>query len=182
LRCLPAASTKKVRNGGSAPQPCQINAGASIARSLCLALLLLAGCGGAEHEPLPCHGFGCGFDLIAPDGTRLRNAPGLLVLDQATFEAQVAEPFREVERCAQILTGGPLVIVVDLEVIMPELGRGYTYFHNDPLVTVTAQAILDGRVLRHEYVHYLLSVSGFPDAMNATHQSPLFLLCSALES
>lgn len=133
----------------------------------------LAGCGATEHVPSN-HGYGYEYDLIVADGTRLRNAPDLLTLTQEQMQTQIAEPYQDVERCAEIATGGPLVVIItDL--------WGWTYLGDDPLVLILPQGIEDDRVLRHEYVHYLLAASGFPFEENKCHRSPLFLACAGYE-
>lgn len=141
--------------------------------------MVLLGCGGTERvaPQSPNHGYGFEYDLTVADGTRLRNAPGLMTLTQEQMESQIAEPYRDVERCAEIVTGGPLVVIVS------DLGPrwGQTYLHDDPLVLIVPQGIEDDRVLRHEFVHYLLAVSGLPAEQNRCHRSPLFLACAGYE-
>jgi hypothetical protein len=72
LRRAPAASTKEVRNGGSAPQPCQIKAGATIARALGIGILLFAGASVARAD-----------DWSTADTVRQGVLTGLLVADWA---------------------------------------------------------------------------------------------------
>ena len=164
----------------------------SISAASALAMLLAA-CGGGESTDN--HGYGYAYDLGSLDGTRLRNLPGSLELTQADFEELVAEPYRATEKCAQIVTGGPLVVAVIMdETGYTTIGRGNTFFDTG-LIRATPQAILDSRyyagnpatgrlpgtsTLRHEFVHYLLAASGFPEDLNASHRSPLFKDCSGL--
>ncbi len=155
--------------------------------------MLLTGCSGVESTDN--HGYGYAYDLSSPDGTRLRNLPGSLELSQADFEDLIAEPYRATEKCAQIVTGGPLVVAVIMdETGYATIGRGNTFLDTG-LIRATPQSILDSRyyagnpdtgrlagtsTLRHEFIHYLLAVSGFPEDLNASHQSPLFKECSGL--
>lgn len=153
-------------------------------------LPLLVGCGQPQEQADDNHGYGWRYDLTAADGTRLRNDPPSRVLDQADMEDFIAKPYGEVEKCVEILTGGPLVVMIptgSTEV------RGITYLHSGTIVMHDDSA-LDGwftvplpdgtlgpySALRHEYVHYLLHASGFPDDLNAAHKSPLFMQCAGI--
>lgn len=56
---------------------------------------------------------------------------------------------------------------------------GSTYTSGEPLILVIPEAIAtDVRALKHEYVHYLLRMSGFPKNLNEAHQSPFFVNCA----
>lgn len=145
-----------------------------------------AGCGVQAIDDN--HGYGYGYDMIAPDGTRLRNNPPVTAFDQTEMQRLVVEPYHEVEKCVQVFTGGPLVVAVPNDGLS---GRAGTTYLDTGLVVVTDNAAQDGldtrlhvggpfSTLRHEYVHYLLAASGFPDELNRTHQSPLFLDCSGV--
>jgi hypothetical protein len=144
--------------------------------------LCLASCGEAK---LGCDGYGCHYDLSTPDGVRFRNDPPTIIFDQAGMEHFIAEPYREVEVCAQIVTGGPLVIA------LPALNvgiEGETF--NDGVIVITDGGAISSwdsnpatgappySALRHEYVHHLLNAVGFPIGDNRCHRSPLFLACS----
>src|SRR5438093_11121670 len=90
--------------------------------------MLLTGCSGVESNDN--HGYGYAYDLSSPDGTRLRTPPGSLELSQADFEDLIAEPYRATEKCAQIVTGGPLVVAVIMAGAgYATLGRGSTFLH-----------------------------------------------------
>ena len=110
----------------------------SISAASALAMLLAA-CGGGESTDN--HGYGYAYDLGSLDGTRLRNLPGSLELTQADFEELVAEPYRATEKCAQIVTGGPLVVAVIMdETGYATIGRGNTFLDTG-LIRATPQAI-----------------------------------------
>lgn len=152
-------------------------------------LLLLAGCSGGSGTP--CAGYDCGYDLSTSDGVRFRNNPPNTVLDQAQMEHLIAEPYREVEICMQVVTGGPLIVAVANNALKGH--GGYTYW-DVGLIVITDEYVLDGwktivqpdgtislvSLLRHQFVHYLLHVSGFPDDLNTAHQSPLFQQCAGV--
>lgn len=151
-----------------------------------LLLAALAGCGGANSGDSNNHGYGYGYDLSTLDGLRFRNHPPVTMLDQDQMERAIAEPYRQVEVCAQIMTGGPLVVVVGNDELGP---HGYTYL-DDWLIVIKDSSAQDGltrtasgsplSIMKHEFVHYLLAVSGFPDELNAAHDSPLFKQCAGV--
>lgn len=145
-----------------------------------LFLLSFSGCGIPNDNN---HGYGYSYDLSSEDGTRMRNSTNT-TFTQEEFAYFVVASYKDVEQCTHIFANGPLVVVTDLGP-GPQM-REYTYFHDDPLVTVNAQTIPNGpsfpSVLKHGYVHYLLAVSGFPDDMNTSHNSALFSACSGITS
>jgi len=155
-------------------------------RPAILLLVALAGCGAPDDNN---HGYGSEYDLSTADGVRFRNDPPAIVYNQTQFEHMIVASYEEVETCAQIMSSGPLVIAV------PDgsLGEatGETFW--DGTLIITDSAVQDGwdiqflsgvsgprSVLRHEFVHYLLRASGFPDDLNTSHQSPLFVKCAGL--
>lgn len=149
-----------------------------------LIAIALAGCGGGGAEQdLPCHNFGCGYDLSSPDGTRLRNGAGK-ELTQDQFEAWIVAPYLEVEACAQVLAGGPLVIISNWPGQHNPPQGGNTFIDADPLILLDPGWVERGADrpsgLKHEYVHYLLAASGFPADLNRAHDSPLFMECAGI--
>lgn len=146
----------------------------ALAVALSMATSVLSGCGGAvEQNSDPNHGYGFEYNLESEDGTRVRyNNP----ITQAEFELYFAEPYRATERCAEILTGGPLVVVVPKDSLLPSVGK--TYIQSDLLILIDESWEHDSRVMMHESVHYLLAISGFPMDQNRNHESPLFVKCA----
>lgn len=154
----------------------------------CAVLCMTLGCGEAEVKT-PCDGYGCGYDLSSLAGVRFRNHPPTIVYDQTQLERMIVTPYEEVEACAGINADGPLIIVVPNDALNG-LG-GWTF--SDGVIAITDGAVQDGwivqlqsgirgpySVLRHEFVHYLLRASGFPDELNYAHRSPLFMQCAGL--
>lgn len=143
--------------------------------------IALAGCGGAQQD-IPCHGYGCEYDLIDADGTRFRQGADLLTA--AEFERLVVAPYREVERCVQVLTGGPLVIVTDAPRAEAPPAYGKTYLEGEPTILIDPSWVEFGPAavsgLKHEYVHYALRALGFPMERNRDHDSPLFMQCAGI--
>lgn len=155
-----------------------------LALSILPLLLAACGSGGPEVQPPspPNHGWGDAYDLASEDGTRLRQ--GVDLLTAVEFEHLVVAPYQEVERCAQVLTGGPLVIVTDSPRGDTPPVYGKTYLQGEPTILVDPTWVPYGpdavSGLKHEYVHYLLRASGFPTDLNQQHASPLFLRCAGL--
>src|SRR5256885_10355616 len=85
------------------------------AKGALLALLLvgaLGGCGGgAEQEPLPCHGYGGEFDVQGAAGMRVRYAPPVQPRDPRANGAFPEQPYPMVERCSGIPAPAPRVVV-----------------------------------------------------------------------
>lgn len=155
-------------------------------RGAILLLAMLAGCVGPRDDRDDNHGYGFQYDLSTLDGLRFRNHPPVTVLDQGQMEQAIAEPYHQVEACMQVMTGGPLVVVVSNDALG---SHGYIYF-DDGLILMADSSAQDGltqatsggplSMMKHEFVHYLLNASGFPEYLNATHQSPLFVQCAGL--
>lgn len=160
---------------GSSPQA----ANGSAVRYTLLLLAALAACGGPQDDGDNNHGYGSQYDLISPDGVRLRNDPAA-PLSQAGFEIQVVGPYRDVEGCTQIMAGGPLIIAIDIPLQMTPPTIGFTFLGTRPLILISPPISDYPFTLRHEFVHYLLAAAGFPDELNRTHQSPLFMKCSGV--
>jgi hypothetical protein len=135
-----------------------------------LALLLpavCAGCGVAGDSDN--HGFGFRVDEVGESGLWFQYRPGKY--DPALgYMPYLEETFASVQECTGLSAHPPFVVVVTHSE-MPT-SSGYTYY-DPPLVTIRTNLL----VLRHEYVHYLLSQTGFDDGANSNHQSPLFALC-----
>lgn len=147
---------------------------------LLMIVVSVSGCGGAELN-LPCNGFGCEFDLSSPDNVRLRNYNSMNALTQSQFDEMIVTAYHETETCTKIMAGGPLIIASDWPYQQTPPVSGVTFL-DDGLIVVALHDVLVipnfPGVLRHEFVHYLLWVSGFPNDLNMSHQSPLFHDCS----
>lgn len=145
-----------------------------------VALVLCSACGAPPPAPAPVddnHGYGFAYDIASDDGTRLRF--GTVALDQSLFAQFFDRPYLEVEACMATLAPGPLVVIASPAAIAPKVG--VTYLGADPLVLVADTYQFDARVVRHEYVHYLLDRSGLPEADNGCHRSPFFLACAGYD-
>lgn len=128
-----------------------------------LLLLFMAGCGSAGDDN---HGYGWRVDETGASGLQLQcNA----TCDPSTMQ-RLETAFAEVMECTGIQSPPPFVVIVAFEDIAPL--NGFTYF--DPPTIKLEPALI---VLRHEYVHYLLIMSGFPRADNEAHNSPFFGAC-----
>src|SRR2546423_7435734 len=132
----------------------------------------LSGCGAPDDNN---HGFGYAYDFIAEDSTRLRNTPALS-FTKDEFNSLIADQYKQIEVCTKLSASGPLVILVEPEIINFTGGR--TYFGNEPLILLSTAYAHDVRAVRHEYVHYLLDQSGMPEDQNAAHASPFFAQCA----
>ena len=151
-----------------------------------LALLLLAalgGCGGrggAEPEPLPCHGYGCAYDVQGPAGMRLRYAPVVESSDPRANVVFLEQLYQMVEGCAGIQAPAPLVVIEkDGALVSPldGLPRKGLYYADPDLVLIDDSAWTYWS-LKHETVHYLLHHAlgnSDPD-----HTSSLFVTCVEL--
>ncbi len=153
------------------------------AKGALLALVLLAalsGCGGTEQESLPCHGYGCGYDVEGPAGMRLRYAPAVEASDPRANVVFLEQLYQMVEECAGIQAPAPFVVVEkDGALVSPldGLPRRGLYYANPDLVLIDDSAWTYWS-LKHEAVHYLLQHAlgnSDPD-----HTSALFGTCVEL--
>lgn len=129
-------------------------------------LLLLAGCGSGV-DVVENHGYGWHTDAVGTSGLRVQSRVG--AIDPSVI-TRMDSAFAEVVQCTGIQAPPPFVIVVPTDEIAPL--SGFTYY-SPPSIKLDANLV----VLRHEYVHYLLIMSGFPREDNDNHNSPLFGAC-----
>lgn len=141
---------------------------------LLLITLLLTGCGSEEGRNN--YGYGYSYDQSGETGLRVRYMPG----QSTPTLAQIEDIYSQVMACSGITATGPLVIFIDS---FPEDSRigGKTFYGTGTVVVATfgfPDADRVTLVLRHEFAHYLLSQSGYDQARNTAHDSPLFGVCS----
>lgn len=139
-------------------------------------LIFLTGCGSEEGRDN--YGYGYSYDQAGETGLRVRYIPG-----QTTPTLnQIEDIYRQVMTCSGITATGPLVIFVDSFPEDPRIG-GKTFYGTGTVVVATfgfPDAARVTLVLRHEFVHHLLSQSGYDQARNSNHDSPLFGTCAEL--
>lgn len=147
--------------------------------------LALAGCGsGGGGDSTPDnnnHGYGYATDDVSPSGLRLQFRRAGTYRDPVTGAAYsedllpgfgtwldfLERDWQNVKACTGLDAEPPFVILLAPGTLAPNGGLTYS---TKPY-TVLIEYL---QVARHEYVHYLLSVSGFPEADNLAHNSPLF--------
>jgi hypothetical protein len=148
-----------------------------------LALLLLAAlcaCGGTEQEALPCHGYGCEYDVEGAAGMRLKYAPAVEPSDPRANVVFLEQLYQMVEDCVGIQAPAPFVVIEkDGALISPfdGLPRRGLYYANPDVVLIDDSAWTYW-ALKHEAVHYLLHHAlgnSDPD-----HTSSLFVTCGEL--
>lgn len=111
------------------------------------------------------------YDYAAPSGMLLSfdaDAPRYF------SGADCERAYEQVSACMNIRAPGPVVRVVKTPVLVA--GReysGYTDFATGQITLVSCS------VAPHEFVHYLLWASQFPNAQNANHVSDAFVRCGA---
>lgn len=148
-----------------------------MARLIIVFSLLLSACGqDTSIDPVATnHGYGWDYDQSGDSGTRVHYAdtahPGV---DFSIIEGW----FLKMEECTGIKTNGPLVAITAQQLISPagESVSGITYFDTG-LIVVTDMSVQIGNtglVVKHEMIHYLLWMSGFPNDRNSGHDSPYF--------
>lgn len=130
-----------------------------------LMLLACAACGAAGDDSNN-HGYGWRVDQVGASGLRLQCNATCAPSTMQSLETA----FFEVMQCTGIQAPPPFVVIVPYEDIAPL--NGFTYF--EPPTVKLEPALI---VLRHEYVHYLLIMSGFPREDNEAHNSPFFSTC-----
>ncbi len=143
-------------------------------------LLALGGCGVAEQEPPPCHGYGCEYDVEGPAGMRLRYAPAVEPSDPRANVVFLEQLYQMVEACAGIQAPAPLVVIEKEGTLVSPLDglprRGLYYA--DPDLMLVDDGAWTFWSLKHEAVHYLLHHAlgnSDPD-----HTSSLFATCVEL--
>lgn len=140
-------------------------------------LLALAGCGSAPPPDNNNHGYGYQYDQIGATGLRVR-------WDGAALPSlsDIESLYGETMACTGVRAPGPLVIFTHPVPPGDTETHGATFLDTG---TVFISTLLEPRVrssfwtYKHEFVHYLLSQSGFDAAANANHESPLFVDCLA---
>ena len=149
------------------------------------ALLLLAalgGCGGgaAEQEPLPCHGYGCEYDVEGPAGMRLRYAPVVEPSDPRANVVFLEQLYQMVEDCAGIQAPAPFVVIKKEGALVSPLDGlpRHGLYYSDPDLILIDDSAWTFWSLKHEAVHYLLHHAlGNSDP---GHTSSLFVTCVEL--
>lgn len=139
--------------------------------SICLAITLLAGCGGGSSEidsdELDNHGYGWEFDAISANGLKLRK-PGATARDADFLEAIA----KVVETCVSIdAAPPPFVIIVPKGSLGQQLVGAYM---SGPPLIVLDESWADV-AYPHEVLHYLINVS--TGAQDPTHQHFGFSKC-----
>ena len=181
-RCVrPRADDLMILSTASASGFClPTNRPAKPALPALLLLVALGACGAADQEPLPCHGYGCQYDVEGPAGMRLRYAPVVEAGDPRANVAFLEQLYRMVEDCAGIQAPAPFVVIEkEGSLVSPLDGSPHSglYFSDPDLVLVDDSAWTFWS-LKHETVHYLLHHAlgnSDPD-----HTSPLFGTCVEL--
>lgn len=136
---------------------------------------ILTGCGEPGRDD---YEYGYSYDQAGETGLRVRYMTG----QTTPTLSQIEDIYRQVMSCSNIHATGPLVIFIDSFPEDPRIG-GKTFYRNGTVVVATygfPDAARVNLVLRHEFVHYLLSQSGYDQARNSSHDSPLFGNCAEL--
>lgn len=138
-------------------------------------LLLLAACGSSGEGGHNNHGYGYSYDAITESGLRVRYPPAPTTYTPDYFPPSFFETvYREVMECAGLNYPGPLVVMVAPPLYFEgDSVSGITY-HDTGTIVITRTSIM-----RHEFVHYLLLMNGFPNDRNKNHDSPLFDACGS---
>lgn len=111
------------------------------------------------------------YDYAGPSGMLLSFDPDAPRYFPA-FDCERA--YQQVSACMSLTAPGPVVRVVKNPIVVD--GReysGYTDFTTGQITLVSCS------VAPHEFVHYLLWASRFPNAENANHASDTFVRCGA---
>lgn len=91
------------------------------------------------------------------------------------FSAEECErAFQQASACMNLQASGPVVRVVKDPIVVN--GREYSGFTDFSTGQIT---LVSCSVAPHEFVHYLLWATRFPDAQNANHVSDGFARCGA---
>ena len=149
-------------------------------RFLCITLLLCAcgqdGTSAANNAEAPATQTAT---PTAPAAIDYAGPTGILVSFDADapryFSAQDCErAFQQVSTCMNVQAPGPVVRVVKNPIVVN--GREYSGFTDFSTGQIT---LVSCSVAPHEFVHYLLWTSQFPNAQNANHVSDAFTRCGA---
>lgn len=135
--------------------------------------MILVGCGQDSGNN---HGYGWHFDEIGESGLRIRYSDSQLLADVLKNVSFFERNFQHVVSCTGITAPGPLIVVVDELYVNGTRYGGWVHFDTN-LVLIEYTSMLR---LNHEFVHYLLNVSGFDANANSRHQSDLFEKCGFL--
>jgi hypothetical protein len=148
-------------------------------RLLTLLFLLLAACGGGNQDANDdSGGFGKSFDARVANGLRVRYAN-----DRPPRIDKINAFYIEVADCMGLQPEpGPLVIIV--EGLIDQFGaNGKLYYPETIVIDAQVTTIFPFELtaiaypFKHEFVHYLLNRSGFPQDRNFAHDSQFFDLC-----
>lgn len=82
--------------------------------------------------------------------------------------------YQQVSACMSLTAPGPVVRVVKNPIVID--GRAYSGYTD---FTTGQISLVSCSVAPHEFVHYLLWASRFPNAENANHASDTFARCGA---
>jgi hypothetical protein len=137
-------------------------------------IVVLAGCGQKQNEDN--HGLGFEFSSKAASGLEVRYADPI-----SADINDIDKIYQSVASCMNITVDtGPLVI------FQPGFrnsqdGNGFFWYDTDTVVMDNLASFLpmgDGWIgIRHEFVHYLLDISGLPEDRNSAHDSRYFTDC-----
>lgn len=146
-----------------------------------VAVLLLSGCGqdgtsAAHNDEAPTTQT---TTPAAPAAIDYAGPSGILVSFDVDapryFSAQDCEQaYQQVSACMSVQARGPMVRVVKNPIVVNgQEYSGFTDFSTGQITLVSCS------VAPHEFVHYLLWASRFPNAQNANHVSGDFTRCGA---
>jgi len=145
-----------------------------------LCLVVLIGCGNdsnQENDSGNNFGYGFHFDVQGSTGLKVRweNTSGLGL---STLE----DIYIGIMSCAGATVTGPLLIFQPD--IQERFGHVGVYFYNTNTVAIDSDQPLNStgqEVLRHEYTHHVLKLSGADFNQNENHGHVAFTNCSSLQ-
>lgn len=142
-------------------------------RTIMLTIPLLVGCGVQDSDPDSCTvEHSTTQDLVGPQGLVLLPGEGM----HLTFD-QIVQVYQETEQRMGVQATGPVVQFLSF--------RGNFLGGGAGLYSATSARIWintdwdrdctdDSFTVRHEFVHHLLHMSGYPWEDNKAHKSPYF--------
>lgn len=133
--------------------------------------VILSGCG-VDQEP-PCGGYGC-HTTYTSEATGVRTRYDVA---SRNSEGATVYYYTETAACTGLSGPGPIVLFVS----DAAYNVGGRYLYNDNAVIIydgTDAMLLQHLIIKHEFVHHLLEINGFPRDRNSSHDSPLFEQCS----
>lgn len=140
-------------------------------------LLIVCGCGSEAGQTN--HGYGYDYDVSGVTGLRARYPT-----DQPQLPAvsNIEQLYQQVEACTGITASGPLIIFTHPIPTSLNYAPAATYLDTgtilvDTWISTDLTLTQVFQVYKHEFVHYLLHQSGFPDELNSSHQSQFFIDC-----